>query len=283
MAELEAAWKAMFGSEAGDPVTDLGRLEGWFGPQAQPKKIRTELRKLDPGSIRSETLNGYDPPLLLDYEGRVVLTPEGRWVLEALRVAPPSVDVQVDLLAPELVERYREWARAPFENVVATWRGEGSSTRPPALGLAAVVLVATHAQPERPLRLGGIAPAAHGELERLVRRFTSAIGQESGFKEGLPRFPLSIATQRFFGLCRQDGLAWFDPDQLEATLQAFAEELSGRAIDPPQAMAAFEGLVDGYEAAAAVFDKAGLPRLDRERTAELLARLRLACEAVAQA
>ena len=263
------------------PVISQATSSSWRAGSAlvhSPKTLREKLRQLEPVAV-GNTLGERYAELLWRYGDRAVVTPEGRWC------SSPS--------APERKRRLRvelsppTWWRVTATGLTATSRrlfsagkGKRASTQPPALGLAAVVLVVTCAQRSRAMKDPKRLPQpAKDELKDLVRSFVAVFGKESGLKEDIARHPLSVASERFFGLRRDDGLIWFEPGELERTIDAFVADLSSKGVGSGEALDAFRRPDRrAMKRAAAVFDGAGMPRIDKQLSADILDRLRRALD-----
>ncbi len=271
--ELEAVWRGMFdGDDPGDLSDDLERLRAWFGPEATLASIRKRLRNLPRVEV-AKALSCGDPPLVLQFGGRAVITVEGRWVLQRLGDAGAG---EIDLSAIEVVQRYRDWAHSPIASAVADWEGNAPPTRAPSLGLLAIVLIADATDRARALQLNSALPEEAGaELKELIRGFTARIGRRSNFQEDVWRYPLSMATKRFVGLLREGGEVWVSSDLVDATIAELAVELAPpkRDLAPDEAFEAVSELVRECERSA-LFDGSLLPSLSRGWREEMLRQLR---------
>jgi hypothetical protein len=174
---LERAWRAFSGKRSGNLSDDLELLRGVFAMGASGRSLRAALDELDPESSDSFELPSM---AVMRLDGRALITPEGRVLLETLKQLPGGQDVVIaDYLAVEALGQaaaaharwYQDWALRQV-------RGNLSA---PVLGAALFLLFngsigESHAFSMPP------APEADRQLAALVLpiigAFSSALGGE---------------------------------------------------------------------------------------------------------
>lgn len=256
-AGLETAWRAMTGNDIGAVDDDLDRLAEWFGPPAKPAAVRRRLARMEPVKT-DEAMLDFDPPLALSVDGRTVVTPEGRVVLEQLLKAddqtkPVRIAVDRDR---RLADLYREWALARVRSVGAVRTGQvRRAERPPAVGLAVLLLLHGAEGPDRALVIDRGDAALEAAVREMLIGFADALtGRPSRLKEPVWKFPIACAQRRFAAVQRAtEGNVerfWLAADAREELVQALAEELVvvRRSGTPERAESAVRALAADYAA-----------------------------------
>ena len=152
---LSGAWEAVFKEPIGNLDDDLGAARRWFDPVAQGQRLRREISNLDPMPAH---LSNPQPPLTLSLgQGKWLVTPEGRCVLDLLEGLPKDLAVHY-LTAAQLVpyERrlanlYRDWSRHRLNSVVELLEGTNKPLQIPAAGLVVALLVNRSTSQDRAL------------------------------------------------------------------------------------------------------------------------------------
>ena len=140
---LSEAWEAAFEKPIGDLDDDLEAARRWFDPVAQGQRLRREISNLDP---MPEHLTSLRPPLTLSVgQGRWLVTPEGRCVLDLLKNLPKDqpthyvAAAHVAVYERRLARLYRDWSRHRLRSVVALLEGTNRPLQIPAAGIVVAV------------------------------------------------------------------------------------------------------------------------------------------------
>ena len=152
---LSEAWEAAFEKPIGDLDDDLKAARRWFDPVAQGQRLRREISNLNP---MPEHLTGLKPPLTLSVgQGRWLVTPEGRCVIDLLKNLPKDRPVHyvtaahVAVYERRLARLYRDWSRHRLSSVVALLEGTNKPLQIPAAGIVVALLVNRSTSEDRAL------------------------------------------------------------------------------------------------------------------------------------
>lgn len=160
---LLEVWQAQVGRAPGPLHDDLAALDRWFNPSRTGQSLRAAIAKVTPVSIDMDDLPSQQPAGLIWLDagnGRLLITPEGRVLLEvlarSLKERPPGwVLVEGESLADlmeVLVTWYRGVSRQRLLDVLALLNGDSKQTMGPAVaGLLLVLLVNRNTASERAL------------------------------------------------------------------------------------------------------------------------------------
>jgi hypothetical protein len=141
--ELRVAWAAQTGGPPADLAKDLASLGRWFDPKARGERLRREL-----ASLPRSTPTLKEPFILSAGEGRHLVTPEGRCLLELLASTPSEGGRNITLsslraseLEGVLLGVYRDWAQQRLRDVIALQAGNAPPLLPQAIGQVLLLLV----------------------------------------------------------------------------------------------------------------------------------------------
>ena len=153
--QLSKAWEIVFNKPVGDLGEDLDATRFWFDPVAQGQRLRREISNLDP---MPPGITDPQPPLTLSVgEGKWLVTPEGRCVLDLLKDLPEGQhvhNVTAGHIAPyerRLAGLYRDWSRHRLNSVVALLEGTNKPLQIPAAGIVVALLVNRSTSADRAL------------------------------------------------------------------------------------------------------------------------------------
>ena len=142
---LSEAWEVVFKRPVGDLDDDLAATRSWFDPVAQGQRLRREISNLEP---MPDSLADLQPPLTLSVEqGKWLVTPEGRCVLDILKRLPKEqavhnvTEAHVGPYERRLASLYRDWSRHRLNSVVALLAGTNKPLQIPAAGIVVALLV----------------------------------------------------------------------------------------------------------------------------------------------
>jgi hypothetical protein len=257
------------GEDPQELAEDLDRLAVIYGPKARAASVRTLLRRMPEVRVRQRTIDSFDPPLLLAGSEGIVLTPEGRMVLQKLVESSAGSDVVLSAdLERELTARYRAWSQANAVTVLGGYHGQPHATRPPALGLVALLILLEARDFETALRINYDMPTrAEAALREIIVAFVQQIStKRARLKEPVWKWPISRAQARFAGVNRQQEHErqerfWIDDARRQETLSELAKELLlRRRSSPERALSAIQSLAKAYDRFALVLHEAGVTR-----------------------
>ncbi len=132
------------GQEPAEIEQDLESCRRWFDPVAQGQRLRRDLAGL---AALPPDIDDPGPPLTFHIsEGKRLVTPEGRCVLDLLQGAP---DGEVAVISDSLLLRYdrllaslyRDWSRHRLQSVVDLLAGWTKPLQIPAAGVVIALLV----------------------------------------------------------------------------------------------------------------------------------------------
>ena len=142
---LSKAWEVVFKKPASYLDDDLDAARCWFDPVAQGQRLRREISNMDP---MPDHLTDPQPPLTLSVgQGKWLVTPEGRCVLDLLKSLPKYQAVhyvtaaQVAPYERRLASLYRDWSRHRLNSVVELLEGTNKPLQIPAAGIVVALLV----------------------------------------------------------------------------------------------------------------------------------------------
>jgi hypothetical protein len=274
--DLLRAWSAMFG-ELTELEEDLERLAPFFGPRVLPKHLRLRIAKLPPLEV-DEATRAFEPSVVLQVGDAVVVTPEGRVLLEDLfdEDGAPRVALDRD---PRLLRLYREWSYDRVRHVHRDILGQTEAMYP--VALAAVLVLLLHGAdseetaliiPESlskqgedalfaPLDAFANIASKRNRARRKSRFDETPIGQaKRRLPRALQRSPTSGRPMRLF----------LEADEREEVLRAVGQAFAARDMDWPRAREAIAVLIRAYDAAYPVLAEEGLGRRREVDRAALL-------------
>ena len=153
--DLSKAWEVVFKKPVSNLDDDLNATRRWFDPVARGQRLRREIAKLDP---MPNGLAGLKPPLTVQVEeGKLLVTPEGRCVLDLLQGLPRGRTVhnvtQAEITPYErrLAKLYQSWSRHRLNSVVSLLEGTYRPIQIPAAGIVVALLVNRSTSPDRAL------------------------------------------------------------------------------------------------------------------------------------
>lgn len=145
LSDLSAIWAITTGATPADLDSDLETLKRWFDPVAQGQRLRREVADLPSIPVGVEDPG---PPWTIEVSsGKVLVTPEGRCLLDLLGRFPLARDVwsidedDVARFDAILGGLYRSWSRHRLESVVALLAGTTKPLQIPAAGVVIALLV----------------------------------------------------------------------------------------------------------------------------------------------
>ena len=150
---LSKAWEAVFEHPIGDLNDDLEVARRWFDPVAQGQRLRREISKLDP--MPEDLIDPQSPLTLSLVQGKWLVTPEGRCVLDLLKSLPKDQTVHFVTAAQTapyvrlLANLYRDWSRHRLNSVVELLEGTNKPLQIPAAGIVVALLVNRSTSQER--------------------------------------------------------------------------------------------------------------------------------------
>lgn len=283
---LTALWERHSGRPPAALEQDLSSLEGMFKPTARGATLRRNVARLE--SVPSPASRFVRAPLVLGSGQSQVITPEGRIVLEILRLVLDGPD-EVIVLEPDAAyaaehrayELYRDWATKRLRDVLGAGAGR-NSLRLPSIAAVLLLLVNGSKSLDRALRrleaapdrerldwaLAQIGLAFWDEVDESGgRRDPRAFSLYSGYAwtEAARRFPRALATNPWY-------VNSIDEDDLFNGLVA---ELSRRQRYVPTdvALRAFDALVAAYQREHPVLAGLGMSHYRAAETRRLRERL----------
>ena len=152
---LSEAWEVVFKKPVGKLEDDLEATHRWFNPVARGQRLRREIAKLATMPTGPADL---EPPLTVRLEeGKSLVTPEGRCVLDLLQGLPQGQAIhnvtQAEIVPYErqLAKLYRRWSRHRLNSVVSLLKGTYRPIQIPAAGIVVALLVNRSTSADRAL------------------------------------------------------------------------------------------------------------------------------------
>lgn len=194
MEALTALWVIQFGTSMQTAELDLEALRAWFDPLARGERLRAQLSGLGDAVLPASI----DEPYAVDAgDGRRLVTPEGRLLVDLLRSAVASPTAGLDVLIINsgqatrseriLVETYRSWAQRRLRDVIALEQGKSTPLLPQGIGQVLLLLLNGSVGAKCALRTLP-DPAANSRVEdacaQVVEAFTNHISPP---RPGQPR------------------------------------------------------------------------------------------------
>jgi hypothetical protein len=254
---LRGLWEAMFDRPPGELAEDLRVLDSFFGAGAN-KGLRERVMSVRPAEEGPE-LQG----LVIAVGDRVLVTPEGRVVLERLSNHPVSADVAREQ-ERVLLEFYRGAALVPVKRLAQRWT---TPTSPMAMPVALLVLINGSVDAERALIADPKAERAIKEaLRRPVVAFAKKVAKTNrGHSQTIDGYPSEQAARVLRPLMhreRRRGQAvrlWIPSSDIAAAIQRIAEQVVRVQETPPElAIEALGDLLRSYEEERGTLAQQGL-------------------------
>lgn len=282
---LSAVWTSMLGRPPMSLHADIEELRRWFDPLARGERLRRELDAIEKTSVHATRLS-LDELLVSVAKQRMIVTPEGRIVIEVLRMklaesTPVVVIDEGDLLSAEhtVANAYRAWSRKKLTSVIALREGRAGVLRPPAAGFALFLLVNRSTAPERAIhrlddaRARSAADEAIGSVVEAFADRLKAGRRKTEHFSTYGGYAISELRRRI-RLGSESDEIYVPPGTEEDVLEFVAADLMRRPRTSPGAiLSAFDALVSRYRSVHSTLASLGLAHERPADTARLRERL----------
>jgi hypothetical protein len=243
---------------------DLDALRCFFDPLATGRRLRNLLADLPPiPPVRARLLA---QPAVLPYRDKMLITLEGRVILDVLDAALHLTDGNSMVIEPDVVcaaehmvyERYRKWGIRRIQSVLALLSGNAEALRLPSIGLLLLLLVNGSRSPTTALpRL--LDPTRKRRVDEALSAVVSAFCEALDDRERDTRhyslysgYVLTEALRRLPGtlVSGREGI-YIVPDAEDLVLSLISTELRRplRSFPTADVMDAFDQLVGAYRSA----------------------------------
>lgn len=297
--DLTKLWTRQMGHPPDRLEKDLDDLEILFDPLARGARIRRELAKLPQLPALSSAL--LQPPVVLGYGDELLITPEGRAVLEhldelLLREDTDLVDIDpraVYAVERQVYERYRRWSTKRLMDVLRLQAGDAQALPLPSVASVLLLLVNGSRSPETALRrftkknddrtLRDDDLTLNNAVGAVVAAFCEALGapqmtniQHFSLYSG---YAMTELRRRLSGVMGDNSArAYVLTTGEEKALKLVVAELSRpqRWFSKDEVLVAFDRLVDAYRAERPALAALGMAHEQRTETRALRKRLETA-------
>lgn len=255
---LAMAWTKQYGRAPGSLSADLDRLARIFGADATPKRLReaiSALQRLDahPPSLPQELWVTVD-------DRRGLMTPEGRVVLEQLRILRETgretiTTAQIAVAAEQVANAYGGWRRRWIERNLA-----GAGLRPGSFGWVILLLINGSVDRSSALRLPSSEQQERqlaGVIMPIIDAFAEQLGRDSqSSREGSrlrSNWRVTQARALLFDIVQRedrdgDAFFWVEPER-EAITTLGRRLASRRGLDIDTLSQALGALVTAFDEA----------------------------------
>ena len=262
--DLSKAWQLVFKKPVGNLEEDLEATRCWFDPVARGQRLRREIAKLDP--MPDGPANLKSPLTVRVEQGKFLVTPEGRCVLDLLQGLPKDQavhNVTQEQIVPyerRLAKLYQSWSRHRLNSVVSLLEGTYRPIQIPAAGIVVALLVNRSTSPDRALIRFTSGPE-RGVVDRAffapIQEFSDILWPErrkSEISAHLISGWMVYEVRRRVGSAvvlndegdGQNGSLWIESAQESSVIEFLARDLvRGHRVrvDKDRFLRAFDGLV----------------------------------------
>lgn len=273
--DLAVLWLRSIGSPLSDLSSDLKSLRSWFDPLATGRKLRTMLAALPPANPAVPVGIG-DPYVYRLPMGNVLITPEGRLLIEALQVALATSSAMVSITAEQFFaaeesarEFYRSLALQRIDSVVVYLDPEHAPLlHPSGIGALLFMLVNRSTSRDRAIRRPEDSrrfDQVDGVIQDAIAAFADAIEPPKGTRRSdqyslYSGYAMTEASRRLPHVLVADGdHIYIEPSGLQLVEDRIGSELRRRKKSPAEVGTAFDALVGAQ--------RRGRPVLAREQLA----------------
>lgn len=279
---LAMAWTKQYGRSPGSLSADLDRLAWIFGADATPKRLRetiSSLPRLDthPPSLPSALWVAVD-------DRRGLLTPEGRVVLEQLRVLRETgretiTTAEIAWAAERVATAYGSWRRRWIERNLA-----GAGLRPGSFGWVILLLINGSVDRSRALRLPSSEQQERqlaGVVMPIIDAFAEQLGRDSqSLREGSrlrSNWRVTQARALLFDVVQRedrdgDAFFWVEPER--QAIEILGRRLAGRrGLDIDTLDQALAALVAAFEQARPALSAFGAAHDRRTHTRHVVSEI----------
>lgn len=289
---LTDLWTRQAGRRPGSLEDDLDAMRSLFDPLATGQRLRKALSELPPlPAVKSRYLT---PPLVLTHGHEMLVTLEGRAVIEAFKDLLETTTDSVLVIGPDLAfalvhsvyRRYREWSIRRLDDVVDLMSGKGrQSLSAPGIAFLLLLLVNGSHSPSTALT----RPARREDQDRVnaavgaaISAFSDALNQGERDERHFSLYSswaVSEARRRLPGaLAPGTDLFYITPGSEERVLSLIASEFQREKRSPSTqaVLAAFDALVSAYRNTLPTLASMGMAHERRATTRRLRDRLEAA-------